>query len=108
MENSLDYYIYIVRCEDNSLYTGITTNYQRRFNEHKSISSLGAKYTRSHTPKKIEVIWHTSLGRSMASKLEYRIKRLSKVQKENLIEFPHEAKNLIADNDLEIVVTKEI
>ena len=77
------YFVYIVRCEDNSLYTGISTDVSRRFCEHCS-SPLGAKYTRLKKAIKIERVWQTE-GRSNASKLEYRIKSLSKQQKEILI-----------------------
>ncbi len=78
------YYTYILRCEDNSLYTGICTNVKRRMEEHFSHGEKCAKYTRTHTPKKLEAVWESN-SRVLASKLEYRIKRLSKQQKENLI-----------------------
>ncbi|MCI8348170.1 MAG: GIY-YIG nuclease family protein [Firmicutes bacterium] len=78
------YYTYMLRCSDQSIYTGITTDLQRRFNEHKAQSEAGAKYTKSHLPLKIEAAW-SSPSRSSASKLEYAIKRLSKAQKEIII-----------------------
>ena len=78
------YYIYILRCNDNSLYTGITTDVIRRFNEHLADNKKGAKYTRKHIPIKIESIWETA-NKSLASKLEYYIKKLEKSKKENLI-----------------------
>lgn len=76
------YYTYIIRCEDNSLYTGITNNLNKRINEH--ISKTGAKYTKSHTAVKLEIAWK-SRDKSLACKLEYQIKTLTKNQKENLI-----------------------
>ena len=76
------YYIYILRCHDQSLYIGITTDLKRRFHEH--INKKGAKYTRVHTPLFIEASWSCA-DRSLASKLEYRLKKLSKKEKENLI-----------------------
>lgn len=76
------YYTYMLRCEDNSLYTGITNNIENRFNQH--ITGKGAKYTKSHKVKKIEAIWR-SKDKSLASKLEYQIKQLTKSQKEDLI-----------------------
>ena len=82
MKNSF-YYIYIIRCENNALYTGITTDLERRFDEHKH-SLKGAKFTRANKPQKLEIAWKTN-SRSSASKLEYSIKQLSKSQKENLI-----------------------
>ena len=78
------YYTYIIRCTDNTLYTGITTDPARRLGEHLSKSSGGAKYTRSHRPMRFEAIW-SSCDRSLASKLEYRIKRISRSDKEALI-----------------------
>ena len=78
------YYVYIIRCIDNSLYTGITTDVTRRFSEHTFRRSSGEKYTRSRRPVAVEAIWRCS-GRSDASKLEYAIKKLPKAKKEELI-----------------------
>lgn len=78
------YYTYIIRCTDDSLYTGITTDVKRRFEEHLSQSEKSAKYTRTHKAIKIEAVWQ-SKDRISASRLEYQIKRLTKVQKEELI-----------------------
>jgi len=74
----------MLRCEDNSIYTGITTNVERRFNEHKSQDKNCAKYTLTHTVKKIESVWQTE-DKQLASKLEYHIKKLQKLKKEELI-----------------------
>lgn len=78
------YYIYIIRCSDNSLYTGITTDIDRRMMEHKTKSKLGAKYTKNHDFLRLEIYFETT-DRSLASKLEYHIKRLSKKEKEEII-----------------------
>lgn len=78
------FYTYIIRCEDNSLYTGITNDIQRRFEEHRTKSKKCAKYTYTHNAKNIEGVWQ-SANRVLASKLEYHIKRLTKKQKEELI-----------------------
>lgn len=78
------YYTYIVRCEDDSLYTGITTDLNRRIEEHKSQGEKCAKYTRTHKVIKLERAW-TCENRILASKLEYHIKQLTKQQKEQLI-----------------------
>lgn len=78
------YYTYILRCSDNSLYTGITTDIERRFKEHQEKRSLGAKYTHHHEVIKIEIVFSSS-NRSKASKLEYEIKRLKKEEKERII-----------------------
>ncbi len=77
------YYTYILRCEDDSVYTGITNDIQRRFRQH--CSGKGAKYTRSRKPVKILAVF-VSDDRSEASRLEYRIKQLSKKQKEYICE----------------------
>lgn len=77
------YYIYMLRCEDNSIYTGITTNVEHRMTEHFSKVN-GAKYTHSHLAKELEAVWETE-NRRLASKLEYHIKKLTKAKKEELL-----------------------
>lgn len=84
LKNYKKYYVYILRCADNSLYTGITTDVKRRFEEHRCDVKKGAKYTASHIPVKIESVWLEE-SRSAASRLELHIKSLSKAQKEELI-----------------------
>lgn len=79
------YYTYMLRCEDNSIYTGITTDVERRMNEHFRRDEKCAKYTLKHHAKKLECVWESE-NRVLASKLEYHIKKLSKVQKERIIE----------------------
>lgn len=76
------YYVYMIRCIDNSLYTGITTDINRRFNEH--LSGIGAKYTKRHRVIKIESVWFCN-DRKEASKLEFHIKKLNKNEKEDII-----------------------
>ncbi len=78
------YYTYMIRCEDNSIYTGMTNDLDKRFNEHKAKSKNGAKYTKSHNAIKLEAAWK-SKDKSLACKLEYQIKNLTKKQKEKLI-----------------------
>lgn len=78
------YYTYMLRCEDNSIYTGITTDLKRRMEEHFSKDKKCAKYTLNHNAKRLEIAWESE-NKSLASKLEYNIKRLSKAQKEELI-----------------------
>lgn len=81
------YYVYILRCRDGSLYTGITTDIQRRFSQHVKGTSKGgggAKYTSAKHPLYVEALWQ-ALGRSSALKLEYAIKALPKLEKEDLI-----------------------
>ncbi len=78
------YYTYMLRCKDNSIYTGITTDLNRRMNEHFQKLDVAAKYTHSHTAVKLEIAWESE-NKSLASKLEYHIKHLNKLNKENLI-----------------------
>lgn len=78
------YYVYMLRCIDNTIYTGITVDIDRRMNEHFSKSEKCAKYTFTHSAKKLEAVWETD-NKSLASKLEYAIKKLTKVKKEELI-----------------------
>lgn len=78
------YYTYMIRCKDNSIYTGITTNLERRMEEHFHKTEKCAKYTFTHTAIKLEAAWETE-SRTSASKLEYYIKHLKKAQKEGLI-----------------------
>lgn len=78
------YYVYLLRCEDNSLYTGITTDLERRYSEHAGQGGRGAKYTASHRPVRFEAAW-TAPGRAEASRLEYRVKGLTRREKESLI-----------------------
>ena len=79
------YYTYMLRCSDNSIYTGMTNHLEKRIEEHLSKSKNGAKYTKSHNAIKLEIAWK-SKDKSLACKLEYQIKNLNKKQKENLIQ----------------------
>lgn len=81
------YYTYILRCKDNSLYTGITTDIERRLKEHKEKGEKTAKYTLRHEAVKMEIAWESE-NRVLASKLEFNIKKLTKKQKEELIKNP--------------------
>lgn len=78
------YYIYILRCENRYLYTGITTDVERRFKEHCEGGEKGAKYTKAHKPLGVEAVWKADT-KSDASRLEYRIKKLKKEEKEDII-----------------------
>lgn len=78
------YYTYMLRCTDNSIYTGITTDLNHRMKEHFQKTKQGAKYTKTHNAKKLLIAFQ-STSKSDASKLEYHIKCLTKVQKEELI-----------------------
>jgi len=76
------WWVYLVRCSDNSLYCGITTNMHRRMVAHNN--GEGAKYTKTRRP--VYLMWYRTVkGRSIASKLEGKIKTLSKSRKEFLV-----------------------
>ncbi|MCO4810005.1 MAG: GIY-YIG nuclease family protein [Gammaproteobacteria bacterium] len=76
--------LYIVRCVDGTLYTGIATDVSKRLAEHAT-SPRGAKYLRGKGP--LQVVFSEVVGdRASASQLEYRVKRLSRTQKLALIE----------------------
>ncbi len=72
------YFVYILECEDGSLYTGITTELARRLEEHKA--GKGGQYTRSRGAKRI-VYTEKCADRSKALKREVDIKRLSRTEK---------------------------
>jgi putative endonuclease len=78
--------LYIIRCSDDSLYTGITTDVNRRFKEHSDQGKLAAKYVRGKGP--LELVFESSAGttRSEATKLELALKSLPKAKKELLVQ----------------------
>ncbi len=78
------YYVYILKCADNTLYTGITADIGRRMAEHFCRTKKCARYTRSHKAEKLEALWSAE-NRSLASRLECRIKKLTRTQKLRLI-----------------------
>ena len=74
--------VYLLRCSDDSLYCGTTTDLERRVQEHNQ--GVGSRYTKSRLP--VRMVWSSDkLNKSEAFKEEYRIKRLSKVQKERMV-----------------------
>ena len=76
--------IYILECGDGSLYCGITNNLEKRLKQHKGEIKGGAKYTRSHWPCKL-VYEEKSASRSKALQREVIIKKMSKVEKQTLV-----------------------
>ncbi|MBU2265069.1 GIY-YIG nuclease family protein [Patescibacteria group bacterium] len=77
------YYLYILKCQDKTLYTGIAVDLKRRLGEHND-SKLGAKYTLARRPVKL-VYAKKFRNRSLASKEESRIKKMSREEKLKLI-----------------------
>lgn len=78
----LEYFVYILRCADDSLYTGITTDPERRIKAHNA--GKGAKYTRSHRPVILAYLERLP-DKSAALKREAQIKKLSRAEKEKII-----------------------
>lgn len=76
------WYIYILECVDGTLYTGITTDVNRRLLQHNS--GKAARYTRSRKPVVLRALFEAE-NRSEASKEEYRIKQLSRIEKLKLL-----------------------
>ena len=75
------WYLYIVRTADDCLYTGIATDVERRYQEHKSGGPKCARYLRAHKPSSLE--FSQPIGtRSLALKIEYRFKKLPRSRKE--------------------------
>lgn len=79
----MPYFVYILECSDSTLYTGITTDVQKRLHEHNS-TQKGAKYTKIRRPVKLLHVEELE-DRSSASKREYAIKKLKREEKLALI-----------------------
>jgi len=77
------WWVYILKCADGSYYTGTTTDVSRRVSQHNQ--GTGARYTRSHLPVK-EVYQEVQIDRSAALKRELRLKKLTHVEKQKLVE----------------------
>ena len=76
------WHLYLIRCNDGSLYTGISTDVQRRFDAHQH--NRGARRLRGRGP--LELVYSHPIGdRGVALRLEHRVKKLSKVDKEKLV-----------------------
>ena len=84
MDNTNRWTIYIVQCNDNTLYTGICCDVQRRLHEHNHLKSA-ARYTRVRRPVKL-VYQEQATSRSTAAQREYQIKKMKTNEKKALIE----------------------
>jgi putative endonuclease len=81
-DNEVEWFLYLVRCKDGQLYTGITTHVERRLAEHQS--GKGAKYLRGKTP--LQLVFQKKIGsRSEALKIEALVKKWPKADKEKMI-----------------------
>jgi len=83
MTTNNQWHVYLLRCSDNSLYCGITTDLIRRVKEHNT-SVKGAKYTKTRRPVSLVYSEYVD-GRSEACKLEAKIKKMPKTKKELLV-----------------------
>ena len=82
-----DWYLYVVRCRDGTLYTGISTDVDRRLAEHRGGGDAGSKYLKGRAP--LTLLFQKRLGsKSVALKVENMVKKLSKAKKEKLICVP--------------------
>jgi putative endonuclease len=79
------WHVYLLRCADNSLYTGITISLERRLIEHNECNKKGAKYTRVRRPVHLAYS-EPQLNRQEASRREYQLKKLTKAKKEQLVQ----------------------
>jgi len=84
LKHNYIYYLYILKCSDKTLYTGITVDLVRRIKEHNS-SKLGAKYTRARRPVKL-VYSKSFKNRSLATKAELSVKKMTRAEKLTVIE----------------------
>ena len=76
--------LYVVRCADDTLYTGITTDVAERFAQHSQGGARAAKYLRGRGP--LQLVFSAEVGdRVEASRLEWRVKQLTRRQKERLL-----------------------
>ena len=80
------YYLYILECSNGNYYTGITTDLERRWQQH--LDGSAAKYTRAFPPKAMVAHWQVNEDRGVAQSLEKSIKQLSRAEKEALIRDP--------------------
>ena len=102
------YWVYTLRCEDDSLYTGFTDDIKHRIYVHYHQLKAAAKYTKSHRVCGIAAIWKTN-SETAARKLEFRIKRLERAKKLLLIEKPERIPEVFPElSEFEITPDAEI
>jgi putative endonuclease len=77
------WFLYVLRCADDTFYTGTTTDITRRIDEHNT-KKCGSKYTKTRRPVEL-IFWLDFENRSQAQKAEYKFKKLTRTQKEKII-----------------------
>ncbi len=88
------YYVYMLLCSDDSLYTGITTDLRQRMRKHTGKLKGGAKYTALRPPKAIAAVW-TAPDKSTAAKAECALKQLTKQRKLELTQQPGDINTIL-------------
>ena len=89
-----DWYLYLIRCRDGSLYTGISTDVDRRFAQHQRGGNSGSKYLKGKDP--LTLVFRKRLGsKGRALAAESKVKKLSKAKKERLLKSPRYVKTLL-------------
>ena len=94
------YYVYMLLCSDDSLYTGITTDLRQRMRKHTGKLKGGAKYTALRPPKSIAAVW-TAPDKSTAAKAECAIKRLPSLRKRELVGSPTAIGEILGKEELQ-------
>lgn len=90
------WFLYMLRCRDGTLYTGIATDVARRLAEHEGAGPRGARYLRGRGP--LQLALSLAVGpRGDALRLEHRVKRLGRAAKEELINRPESARDLLRE-----------
>ncbi len=98
--------VYLVRCANGSLYTGIATDVSRRLKDHQQANSKGAKYLRGKGP--LCLVFQKKIGaKGLTLRVESSIKKLSKALKEALVEQDHLIDEIINEAQSDSVVSKE-
>ncbi|MDN3513345.1 MAG: GIY-YIG nuclease family protein [Candidatus Brocadia sp.] len=87
------WFLYVIRCKHGNLYTGITTNVERRLAEHTGNHNKGAKYLRGKTPLTL-VMKKKMRSKGMALQIEAKVKKLPKMKKEMFVEGKIKVKEL--------------
>ena len=93
------YYVYMLLCSDDSLYTGITTDLRQRMRKHTGKLKGGAKYTALRPPKAIAAVW-TAPDKGTAAKAECAIKKLPALRKRTLTAHPEEIHQVLCREEL--------
>ena len=89
-----DWYLYLIRCRDSTLYTGISTDVDRRLAQHQGEGNAGSRYLKGRGP--LSLVFQEKLGsKSLALKVERKVKRMSKARKEKLIKVSRYAVQIV-------------